>query len=72
MTDNNAADNDARKVAFLKDLTALSRKHGLIIWGCGCCGSPSLNDLDEKDAGEYLMNNHYHGPEIEWKEKVKP
>jgi hypothetical protein len=72
MTDNNAADNDARKVAFLKDLTALSRKHGLKIWGCGCCNSPSLNELDENETGEYFMNNDDHGAEIEWKEKVKP
>lgn len=30
--------------AFLRELTALSLKYGLWIWGCGCCGSPCLVD----------------------------
>lgn len=27
---------------FLKELSKLSRKHGVYIGGCGCCGSPFL------------------------------
>ncbi len=34
---------------FLEELTALSRKHGIKIDGCGCCGSPYLSDLDDED-----------------------
>lgn len=38
--------------AFLQDLTELSRKHGVYVDGCGCCGSPSL-DLVEIE-GRYM------------------
>lgn len=35
---------------FLKELTNLSLSYGIIVGGCGCCGSPYLesadNDLD--------------------------
>jgi len=34
--------------AFLIGLEKLTRETGIIIHGCGCCGSPSL--CDEKDA----------------------
>ncbi len=27
---------------FLEELTALTKKHNLIIGGCGCCGSPVI------------------------------
>jgi hypothetical protein len=49
--------NTEKEKAFLEELKELSRKHGLIIWGCGCCGSPSLCDMaiDEKD-GKYYFN----------------
>jgi hypothetical protein len=32
----------AEAKAFLRDLAKLSEKHGIIIAGCGCCGSPFL------------------------------
>lgn len=45
----------AEKVAvFLEELTALSRKHGIKISGCGCCGSPSLTSC-EPDALPYAV-----------------
>lgn len=31
---------------FLVDLTALTKKYGLAIGGCGCCGSPWLEPID--------------------------
>jgi hypothetical protein len=37
--------------AFLRALTRLSRKHGIIIAGCGCEGSPYL-DFTPRDLSE--------------------
>lgn len=67
-------EEESRKIMFLKELTALSLKHGLLIFGCGCCNSPSLSVLDKQDVGEYVLNPGSAGePEIEWKERiVKP
>lgn len=35
--------------AFLRDLSEVTRKHGLKIDGCGCCNSPRVEKLDEKE-----------------------
>ena len=46
---------------FLKDLAALSRKHGITITGCGCCGSPALEDLTDLErhpAGGYVYTDY--------------
>lgn len=32
---------------FLIELTELGRKHGIVIGGCGCCGSPFIYQLRE-------------------------
>ncbi|MEU3785230.1 hypothetical protein [Streptomyces sp900129855] len=36
---------------FLEDLAALTAKHGILIEGCGCCGSPFLerSGADQKN-----------------------
>ena len=36
---------------FLSELGALSRKHGIWVSGCGCCGSPFL--VEEDAPGYY-------------------
>lgn len=38
-------------VAFLTELAELSRRHGIEIGGCGCCGSPFLREIDEAERG---------------------
>lgn len=35
---------------FLEELSELSNKYGLIIGGCGCCGSPWVAEI-EIDGG---------------------
>jgi len=34
--------NQERADEFLQELSELTRKHGIVIYGCGCCGSPTL------------------------------
>lgn len=34
------------KKNFLIELEQISRKYGLYVDGCGCCGSPSLEPLE--------------------------
>jgi hypothetical protein len=29
---------------FLRELSELTEKHGIVICGCGCCGSPYLEE----------------------------
>jgi hypothetical protein len=41
-----------RNELFMKELTTLSKKHGVKIWGCGCCGSPQLSTMKEEEIVE--------------------
>ena len=34
---------------FLKGLARLSEETGIYVTGCGCCDSPDLEDLDERE-----------------------
>ncbi len=43
--------NEQRVAEFLDELSALTRKHKIVIGGCGCCGSPFLEVLDEEVPG---------------------
>lgn len=40
---------------FLEELTALSRRHGIEIGGCGCCGSPWLNHREVGSDEAYTI-----------------
>lgn len=43
--------------SFLRELTALSQKYGIVIGGCGCCGSPLLMPTPKKEEeGFYLVD----------------
>ena len=37
---------------FLTELSALTRKHGIVIWACGCCGSPWLSKMEKAESGK--------------------
>lgn len=39
-----STDSD-RVIAFLDDLNALTLRHGIALWSCGCCSSIELHDL---------------------------
>ena len=49
---------------FLEGLTKLSNETGVKIGGCGCCGSPWLDDCNGK--GDYLWNRDFEN--IEYRE----
>lgn len=51
---------------FLKELAELSMKHGIVIGGCGCCGSPHLNEVKRK--GHYEISPH--GDDLSFVEAV--
>lgn len=34
---------------FLKELAELSKKYDIEIWGCGCCGSPLLINISDRN-----------------------
>ena len=48
---------------FLKELAELTKKYGLVIGGCGCCGSPWIEDLEQKN---YINNLRYNDEKQEY------
>jgi len=50
---------------FLKDLAALTNKHGILIGGCGCCDSPWIEETEF--FGEYHATEDNEG-KIEFRE----
>lgn len=50
---------------FLLALTELTRKYGISVGGCGCCGSPWLDvDADVRDSRSGYC--HTDGNEVRW------
>ncbi len=37
--------------SFLRELTELTKKHKIVIGGCGCCGSPFILELEPANEG---------------------
>ncbi len=37
---------------FLNELSILTNKYGIIIGGCGCCGSPYLEKINFEDFND--------------------
>jgi hypothetical protein len=66
--ERNEAEWLKRREAFAAALTKLSMKHGIIVGGCGCCGSPFLTEAtDEERSGRYVVSDDGMDPEIDWK-----
>ena len=54
--------DSSKAKALLKDLKEIYAKHGLIINGCGCCGSPFIDVLDT--TKELRLETFYGGYSI--------
>jgi len=50
-----------REREFMIGLTELTRKTGIVIGGCGCCGSPWLQDADANTALEDQRSGYGYG-----------
>lgn len=69
--------DDDTKREFLHELALLTRKHGIVVVGCGCCQSPCLAPLLASDASPH---NTYHdrnfdvrnSAEVEWGPREDP
>ena len=55
--DVNVMDRENRVEAFMKDLEQLTKKHGIVIDACGCCGSPWVEDME---THEMLASHLYY------------
>jgi hypothetical protein len=51
--------------AFLQELSQLTIKHGIVIGGCGCCGSPWMDEDRVSFKGSYSSEADEY---IEWEE----
>ena len=56
---------------FLNELTALTRKHKIVIGGCGCCGSPWLSTENNASDKRFVYTCNEHANELDWVETDK-
>lgn len=56
---------DAEK-KFLEGLTKLTLETGVVIGGCGCCGSPFLDDAKSLRAKRVTGGEYTYGDSVEF------
>lgn len=56
---------DKEVLEFLVEFEAFCRKHGVEVWGCGCCDSPVLLFRPWKEDSHYVVQkvSHHEGTE---------
>jgi hypothetical protein len=55
-----------QEAAFLEGLRVLTLQTGVVIGGCGCCGSPSLGALAEGEGDSFYRREPYGEEKVEW------
>lgn len=59
--------SDQKKIeSFLSDLAGLAASHGIIVVGCGCCGSPFL--MKKEKDGHYSIRHVQRPSEETWED----
>lgn len=58
---------EEREKEFLIGLEKLTRETGIIIGGCGCCGSPSLDEASDAELSDPDAGYGYgYAGEVSW------
>ncbi len=57
---------DERKAEFLIGLARLTRETGVVIGGCGCCGSPYLDAREPGQMEERAGYGYGFSDEVAW------
>ena len=60
---------EEKKKLFLIGLEKLTREYGLYVYGCGCCGSPTLEECKPEeldDRAGYALAEFAGQGEIVW------
>lgn len=52
---------------FMRRLAQLTKETGVAIYGCGCCGSPSLVNVEDGHEGEGYAT--HAGSDVRWATK---
>jgi hypothetical protein len=56
-------------IEFLRELTELSRKYKVEIWGCGCCNSPQIRVIENPEVGAYRAYREKY--DLTWDENIQ-
>lgn len=51
---------------FLEELTSLTKKYGIVVEGCGCCGSPFLYKKEGIEDSEHYVIYEESLTELFW------